>query len=429
MTEHLHQASIELTVGQREAAQAVVAAFEAGEGRKTIVSLQGFSGVGKTTLARHIRNANPLLNIHVVARKDLIYDSKGSNHTHARILTSSKPPLSVLDEEMEKRLDKTSSVHGFTREIVTIKGMTEDEMADFLDRRHLDSAGVLPRRTIIKYSLGVPSLAMMLCRHGLTEDMAVSISGGYLAQNVGRATDITKYLAYQQIAREVTEKAKQLRDFGSRKEVYDDLASTMQRQQELAGNGVRHEDPFFIAPESKAIYDEMLQKLHGMSGIDIFVPQLSDEVYGHIISVVGVEAVSGSENRQSRSKMFPMEWRKVSIWQQASSGRIEFVDDEYYGVEEAARNFQRAYKSGRLGLPANLDRNNAFWLHAHAHRGEINPAIVGYMVETLLQQRGVSYFVNNETLRRSYWYDSSEKHIVPLDKQVRITKYDDGSEE
>ena len=72
-----------------------------------------------------------------------------------------------------------------------------------------------------------------------------------------------------------------------------------------------------------------------------------------------------------------------------------------------------------------LYKNNSFLIHAHAHFDEVeNPAMVGYMTESLFQQLGIAYFVYSGTLNKSYWYNPEVRHIVMLDQPVAVGKFD-----
>ena len=124
-----------------------------------------------------------------------------------------------------------------------------------------------------------------------------------------------------------------------------------------------------------------------------------------------------------------MEMRKVSIWHSdrnnfISTG-VNYLDNEYYGIEKAGDNFVYAYQQGLLGIPVFSKKNNSFLIHAHAHFDEVeNPAMVGYMTESLFQQLGIAYFVYSGTLNKSYWYNPEVRHIVMLDQPVAVGKFD-----
>jgi hypothetical protein len=421
MNEHLGQAPLELSSSQKEVAQQVVTAFET-DG-KQIVIVEGFSGTGKTTLADHIQSTNPALGIEIATEDDLRWRFDETFGSHNKILITRKPPKSMFDSTKEQE-DRATNECGFSIHLIPLKGMTLGEMETFLQREFVAQPGSLSTPEIVELSLGIPALAKILSYNGLTREMAVSISAGYLSQNIGRDTKVDSYLAMP-VSKEVWENTRQVRGY-SKTGIYDDLAYAMQKRLELHEKGIHQEAPLFVAPESEAMYNEMLRQ-SGRTGIDIYAPDLTDEDFEEITRVLGVEVVEGYNRDESRSQMFPSEWRKVSVWQKSDRDTLH-VDHEYYGIEKGANNFASAHAEGRLGLPLHHNPGeNVFFIHSHAHSGEPNPTRIGYMTETLLQQRGISYFVSNATLDRSYWFNAQTGHIVPLEEYLHITATRDGS--
>ena len=420
MSEYLQPSPVELTKSQKVVSKAVMDSLKASEGGKKIIIVEGFGGIGKTTLVNQIQQSNSELNIQLVSEEDFF--TPGETLTgHSMVLITRKPARG--EDHLEKKIKESSQKYDYGLQTMVLKGMTQEEMENFLNSEYRDTKGILSKKTILKYSLGIPTLARILCRPGLTEEMAISITESYLRDNMGRETSVEKYLSYPVIPVEVIDKANQLGIFNDKKEIYDDLGYALIRQLKLAKQGIRHEDPVFIAPESKAMYDAMIQEANGRARIDIFVPTLSDIDYEQLVEKVGIEAIYENryKSQKSRANMFLMEWRKVSVWQQNKWGEVEVENNEYDDIKKAGNNFVNTYQQGNFGVKPSFEMTNRFLIHSHAHQGEENPTKIGFMVETLLQQRGISYFVYNGILDKSYWFDHEHGHIKMLDKPVEIT--------
>ncbi|AKM79278.1 MAG: hypothetical protein UX85_C0007G0024 [Candidatus Beckwithbacteria bacterium GW2011_GWB1_47_15] len=432
MKDLLHQSPIELTTSQKELAVAVLDIFQnSPTDNKQLVIIEGFRGIGKTTLVNHLQQITHQSEVYFFSEDDITYYNQDaikelSNHTRA--IFTGRPLSFQNDSVYDKNLKKLARQEKFKIHHRTLKGMTETEMDQFLDRAYLEGESSLSRDTVHRYSLGIPTLATMLSWSGVTEDMVVFIAGRYLKNNLGRETKPFKYLSYELIPQDVLDKVEQLRDvfYSIRGKKFGDyLSGAVLEQERLKNKGVVHEDPVFVAPESYKIYDEILQS-DGPAEIDVFAPNISDYIFRRVLGVIGPYAYYTPENR---SKMFEMEMRKVSIWHSdrnnfISTG-VNYLDNEYYGIEKAGDNFVYAYQQGLLGIPVFSKKNNSFLIHAHAHFDEVeNPAMVGYMTESLFQQLGIAYFVYSGTLNKSYWYNPEVRHIVMLDQPVAVGKFD-----
>lgn len=419
MDEHIQQSPLELTQRQKQLADSIVDNFSVAKSRK-LVLLTGYSGVGKTLLAEHIQETNPDLDISVSQKEDLLlktYTSGWNSH----FLVTTKPPL-FEDDSVLTKIIQEATVNGLEIETVILEGMTDVELRSLLGRGYIGKEAALDRELIIKYSLGVPSLARMLSVDGLSEELAVSIAARYLGQNTRDVSQMNKYLNME-VPSEVLDEVLRIDSTPSVRRIYDGLSYSLAKWARLADSGIFHEPPVFIAPESVQIYDLMLNS-NQSPNIDIFVPDLTDIDFERISKVIGIDATnSGIGSRESRSHMFQMEWRKVSIWERNSVGHTGVKDNEHYEVVSTVEKYIQAHQQGKLGIAGQPVRGSDFWIHAHAHWGEQNQIQVGYMVETLLQQLGVAYFVRNKMIDRDYRYDPVSKRIVFFDSPIKLPNH------
>jgi hypothetical protein len=123
--------------------------------------------------------------------------------------------------------------------------------------------------------------------------------------------------------------------------------------------------------------------------------------------------------------MFGADYRKVSFWHKDAAGNTDITEREYPWLEGKTENYMRAYREGKLGLqPIQSSELISFFIHAHEHHGmSYHPAAIGWMTESLLQQRGIPYFVNNDTHDSSYTFNPETKHIERLPDRIKISHW------
>lgn len=145
-----------------------------------------------------------------------------------------------------------------------------------------------------------------------------------------------------------------------------------------------------------------------------------------LITVDGLSGVGKTlllraiEPEATRVRMFNCNYRKVGFWHRDFSG-YEFHDPGMKPfISNGLAKYQDAYQEGGLLLKPSTRRGKiSFMVHAHDHPGLVgNPTLVGWMAESLLQQRAIAYYVNNGIYGAGYVFNPETNHIQILPKRV-----------
>lgn len=410
---------VTLTATQERAAQAIKATLAEPTPHKLIV-LDGFSGVGKSLVIDRVA-PDIAQNKGVIVDLRSIRGFKSIRGLH--VVTTAVP--SELRNALEER-DIMSDLPGY--ELVThiLPGMNSQETNAYVDSLDLSKATITEGQ-VAYYSLGVPLLAQRLLLPGLTEDSAARIAAGFILRNFGRRWISDEEMRSAQrdylqvtIPSDVEKAIGQMDRFQGPQYMYRELNRVLVGQEDQKKAGVDEESPLFVAPESEQIYNEMLDKFE--SRIEIFVPNLTPADAARMNQALGLVRSRWNERVATRREMFGASYRKVSFWHRDEKGAEFFEDNEHRWLDEAVKLYEKAYRDGKLGLkPLGSKKPISYFIHAHEHPNTAyHPANVGWMVESMLQQRGIAYFVNNDTHESSYIYNPDTKHIEVLSERVLI---------
>lgn len=207
--------------------------------------------------------------------------------------------------------------------------------------------------------------------------------------------------------------------------LYDNLHRVLLEQKELEKEGILEESPMFVTPESESIYDSMLASEEAL--IDIFIPNLKLDDFRRLQQAFGYTTQWGySQSEATRIRMFRSDYRKVRFWHTDENGN-EYVDEnENHWQKAEAHSYLKGYLQGKLGLPVDrYKKGPRFLVHSHEHVGmTYKPAEIGWLTESLLQQRGISYFVNNHTYGKAYIYNPETQHIEFLPEIYEVSRWE-----
>ncbi len=200
--------------------------------------------------------------------------------------------------------------------------------------------------------------------------------------------------------------------------IYDSLFTAFERRQELLARiNVMEESPLFLAPESEGIYDAMLRgDENSQAWIDIIVPIIDEDGLSRLKQAFGFSEFGGYQlHGATRKGMFSFHYRKVAFYHRDSSGREHINNsDDQKSVARGQKILNQFYKDKPLDK-SQKQKFASFIAHVHDHRRLVTePPIIGWAIESLLQQRGVPYIVNNCIYGKKYRYDPNTKHIEDI---------------
>lgn len=419
------QQPLTLTQAQEIAAREVLSIIRDHHDRRTLVVLEGLSGVGKSCLLGSINNAVNLNNGKIVEPEEIKYDS--SFKTLAGFSGHFVTTKTIGEWEQEEISGVAAQkIPGIEVKRVFLKGMSEQETEDYVASVTGLDINDPNAKMIIQYSLGIPHLANLLSLPGITEEGATKVTAKYLKLPLIRLRAFTPDSArcalqpYLQmdLPDGVLKHVREMLGSIYSDHIYDDLHEVLQQRNKLMEAGVIEESPLFIAPESEDIYDTMLRS-NGRAHIDIFVPELTQEDLLRLQQAFGYTAWGYDGSMAARIKMFYTDYRKVQIWHRDQNGRDVFPRSDDSWFKNIVPEYVHSFKKGLLGMnPTQKQGLSSFLIHSHEHEGmTFKPAKIGWVTESLLQQRGISYFVNNDTYDASYIYNPETRKIEFLPKR------------
>ncbi len=399
---------------------------------KQLIIIEGLSGVGKTAVLDSVRTG-------ILAKKGLIAQITPylSFNELEPLVNCEGPlivPLTYPSEYYEGKLGEYFLQNFPDRKIskFILKGMSIEETNEFLDRYSYSHGNSLTKEMIVHYSLGIPLLVKELTLPGLDSESAVLIPAGYLKRNIllDQSTDSEKlnemlsFYLQMPICNEVLKSLEELRA-SIDLDVYAGLQGILERREVLWSRGIDEESPLFIASESVDVYNAMLksnQSHRGTLEIEIFVPDIPPAVFQKISrSFGGNLLIGGYEFSQATrfNKMFNISegYRKTEIWHKPRNGDESFFEDsdyaradkKYLKVPERAKKYQIKYRSGELNIKPLSGGIVDFLVRCRAHNGQTyRPVSIGWATESLLQQLGLPYFVNNKTYGQAYTFDPEQ---------------------
>jgi len=412
--------AVQLVQTQKQVALDLYSAIQAGSLAQSLYVVEGFSGVGKSTVIDWLeQNYSPL---HLKRIRGWLPDEWDRvRNSGVRAVAAATP--SELDS-----LRRRDRLNDREEQVLTVRlpGMNYQEIMDCITRMPRQKGNTLSPMTISRYSLGIPLLAQRLSMPGITKELAPSLTARYLlsqfkheAYSNALVEESREYLQMP-IPPDVEHLVERLRREEGEEQLYSRLEGVLDRQQELTHRGISEESPIFLAPESEAMYNEMLRK-RDLPNLDIFVPNIDQTLFERIQQSFGFQYGEYQENAQ-RFRMFLASFRKVSVWRKDSFGEEKFQINEKQRFREQVELYRSGYLRRELGLvPGDPGMERSMHIHAHDHFAMMeNPALVGWLTESMLQNLEVPYHVTNHTLETSYVYNPRTQRI---DTQPQMFDY------
>jgi energy-coupling factor transporter ATP-binding protein EcfA2 len=421
----------ELTATQEQTAQQLLRILSENLGHKIVILLLGISGVGKTLLLNLLGGRITELGGSVITPLDLLYhESKDPSNP----VKKARGPLvcAVTRDEQERILERFPKHLSKWRSIeLVLKSMSESEIVDYISPK-MSQRMQLSLKQLASYSLGIPLLADDLLALNLTPEHAFRLAANHFFFNTGRTSDLNEACGWFNKFLNVLPPAEFLEDFPrkvnsvslySSDRIYDSIwyfqAIKRDQQQHQRKNEeiVPDPDPLFVAPESEAIYDGMLSDRSSVSQMHLYVPSMKPEQQVVILKMLGFRFEHGSfdDTRQSKLSLFGGSYRKVSFYFRDNFGMKAVLENECDFTESLANLYHSKVARGNY-QPLKVSRSGCQMLvEAHDHDGlRTNPIRIGWGLEAILQQQGVSYLVNNPMCNKLYAFDARTKHIVDL---------------
>jgi hypothetical protein len=441
----------QLSNTQQRAASEIQSALISGSGKR-LVLLEGLGGSGKTAVLGSLNDA--LASQKVAVNDHLSYSiGYGEKDNTANRQFSAGNVVSPANPYEAERITNGMSKAFPEVEVIScvLKGMTFPESLQLVKRLKGDGKTLLTDDLLAEYSLGLPLLVeRLLVDPNLSEDNATQMVGSYLGRQLpddehgklGLYHGVNYYLQMDPPDVVMTAARAVLRN----KHIYDYVGPALDKIKDLKQQGIDEESPFFIASKSVEIYNEMLKlrAARARAGIDIFVPQLEEQDLKSVARSLGIgKAVEISEywlngdpgmnlvEAQDEAirfrKVFGHYYRKTAIWFRGLDGETGLGHSESRDAAKHAQNAEKDFLAGNLPLKPSDSGNFArLFFHKHAHHDETHdPANGGWIIESMLQQRGISYLVSNGVLDTSYFYDPGTQSINFADFNITRKNLDD----
>ena len=121
------------------------------------------------------------------------------------------------------------------------------------------------------------------------------------------------------------------------------------------------------------------------------------------------------DTRETKLKLFGASYRKVSFCFQTEEGAKAVAANECDFVESLAELYHSQVAKGKYPPLTVSRRACQMMVEAHDHHGlPRNPINIGWGMEAILQQHGVSYLVNSPICNKLYAYNAKSRHVVEL---------------
>lgn len=401
------------------------------ENPNNIVVVEGLSGVGKSTVIDCLINADQgitYLDPTEIRHNEAEYPTEGSIITDDTATNYKSEPI----EDLLQTQNTQRPIQKFV-----LRGLTFDEIEEYIQNHTLQEPSHMSFEQIARYSMGIPLLANQLIDNNLTPEQAQKVVANYIVYSIGKVSKTEKLTQFaaqylqMEIPEEVISLLYEIATTRQSRFIYQDLHNVLAKQAELNAQGLIEESPLFIATQSEIIYDQMLrnaEKDFAKASIDIYVPNLTAADLERIQNAFGYNSLDelDEQSQATRAKMFMANYRKTFFWHQDELGQ-QFRDP--HGGSRLKRqvlNCQTFYNNGQMQIPNSgiNPTTGSFFIHAHEHENmTFHPAQIGWMVESLLQQRGIAYFVNNETYGRQYVYNPQSQQIEFIEHPLNLRTY------
>ncbi len=379
---------------------------------KHLIFLEGLSSVGKSTLLDSI--AHDIESARCVILNWGIYGVRNPEYKDKRLIVPVTPrELSGLDfGDYVNFSDSDVECH-------LLPAMSFDEITMLLQGK--DNQTNLTLQELLDYSLGVPRLAnRMLGDVSLTTDSAAKLAAHFLYESLQGAVEHFEKYFQMPILGNVEAAIPQIAN-ERWYDIYEDIASILQRRESMQMEDSYVESPLFLAPESIGLYNQMLQTPDKTANhIIIFAPELSQKDLNQIQEELGIEIgkIEGGvyvhlSSNGSRLQMFGgISYHKTHVVIRDKKGVTYFQGDEN-PMQEWIQKEEDLFKKGELPIKSSESGGATFLFDKsdHSDVGRDETVRLGWVVESLLQQKNIPYIANNGQLRKTYAYIPQQQKI------------------
>ncbi|MBI4250454.1 hypothetical protein HY622_02595 [Candidatus Uhrbacteria bacterium] len=419
------ESKIALSSSQRETIASIVQAIEQADDKKLLIFLEGVSGIGKSMIAPEIQKAiGKKKSIEVLHLEDRYRPSiEELKKSHGHILAIGTPSDVASGKEYSLSADKFPDRK---RVSIILKAMNDAEIREYIKSLGNKRNPKLSLDEIVRYSLGVPLLAQRLTTEDIdVEDARLMASGFLRSLTLSHREEEEKKIPFGDyysvtIPDSVREGISRYANDGK---IYNTIDRVFSNLEALRARGSHEESPLFVAPESKAIYDSMLQRHVGFNTfLRIYAPHLSEDDFTRLEQGFGWNGSSYDFGREmmrhtDRAGAFQGTVRKTAI--HARNRDIDRWDHEGHASLSHKRlsdEMENKFHTRKYPFkPQEGGADRSFHLSAWGHEGDnFNQTKLGWALESLLQHRGVAYIVENQPAGIWYVYNPQSKSIEPF---------------
>ncbi|KKQ81382.1 MAG: hypothetical protein UT05_C0018G0004 [Parcubacteria group bacterium GW2011_GWF2_38_76] len=401
-----------MTPQQNNAVERVMDILRGAGQEHLLVFLQGVSGVGKSTILGQIEELVDNQDIIVVKDiRSITWQEKYADSSSHLVIPVTPFELGRLQQMISEHYTKWNRV-----ETVWLRAMSITETLQFARCYSLERTSEL--RADLELSLGIPLLAKQMIDFNPTKDQAIIMAAEHIRpyMSIVSSTAVVQAEAMQYLGRELPS------------EVVDYLASTaayrplinnhlyhliphaLEQIEEARQKGFMHVLPFFLAPESKEMYNEMLGGRDGYPMVHIYIPEMSEKDCEDF-----QYAFEERARYPNRPTVCNGSYRKLGILVHDADGRTHINESECGQIREDFARFREDFRCFQTPLRRTKggQRLASAFIDTHQHREiRTGPTFNGWAVESWCQQKGIGYIVENYLLCKKYAYLPGDQHIV-----------------
>lgn len=390
---------------------------------RTLVILEGFSGIGKSTSLKELQNLTAKSNCVVI---DLDYPfAEIEKHlpTDKHIVISS-----LYRDRHSRKIYLRDKFSDFVIRSVFVRGMNTVETIKFVNSLSIAEGSEISAEEICRYSLGVPFLAEILARSNVSKENLAQLTKRYLIDQldlyISQSTLDKGFSDWLQmdVPSDVLDELQNVLNFSDKK-IYDSLYRVLKNQESFRQNGRIELSPLFVCKQSEEIYNEALKRQdatghHREVWVDIFAPLRNPEWRGKVLGSLGFGILGFYRHGNTRIEMFGANLRKSFFLYADVSGKVAHSETEEHFLsfgQDRVKEFRRLWNANFKDDYGAVARKQWFYFHSHEHEGMTeNTALFGWAIESLLQRVGVPYIARNRGVGKTYFYSPTSRSLVFL---------------
>lgn len=395
----------------------------------TIIILCGPSGVGKSHLLEILRN--DLGDKEGIQLLNEPYPNEFQQDAKIWLCTATPDEVEVhlgTNGPLRELRDRGTDIA-----LISVFGLTSSEVYDLLNNQ---ATAQLTEPELVRLSLGVPRLALRMVEFNLNHEQAAALAGEYLRESGwALGSEAEKPLSerrfhYLHISPPEEVKAylrlNQWSNFTARN-IYHGLDHFFAQLSESKGRASAVL-PYFKAQESFELYSQTvrsggLDPVWPFPAIQIFVPGLSSERTVELLDEL-------NEQRQWwRPRLFAADVSKTAVYFRTSQSEKTrcLHNKECEGYADDWEELLKAFQADQLPIQQLEGELGGFvCLLARDHPGKVgNQAMMGWALESYLQQKGIAYWAENGIIGVAYVYNTETQSLILSDPIVAPTVYPD----